>query len=105
VSSQTSLPPCPVCALVPSRLLPLPQRAPPRARWVGANPDPAPRTDAPPTANPREEVNRMRRPSLEELQRQLEDEGGCEAIDGCFVEPDGYCEHHQPSWLLALGLI
>ena len=47
----------------------------------------------------------MRRPSLEELQRQLEEDGGCEATDGCFVEPDGYCEHHQPSWLLALGLI
>jgi hypothetical protein len=51
------------------------------------------------------EVNRMRRPSLEELRRQLEEDGGCEAIDGCFVEPDGTCEHGQPSWLLALGLI
>src|ERR671911_215751 len=72
----------------------------------GREPGPVPRTDAPPTANPpREEVNRMRRPSLAELQRQLEEEGGCEATDGCFVEPDGYCEHHQPSWLLALGLI
>jgi hypothetical protein len=40
----------------------------------------------------------MRRPSLEELQRQLEEDGGCEATDG-------YCEHGQPSWLLALGLI
>ena len=79
----------------------------PGARWVGANPDPTPRTDAPPTANhhPREEVNRMRRPSLEELQRQLEEDGGCEATDGCFVEPDGTCDHGQPSWLLALGLI
>ena len=66
-----------------------------------------PRTDAPPTANhhPREEVNRMRRPSLEELRRQLEEDGGCEATDGCFVEPDGTCDHRQPSWLLALGLI
>jgi hypothetical protein len=51
------------------------------------------------------EVNPMRRPSLEELQRQLEEDGGCEATEGCFVEPDGTCEHHQPSWLLALGLI
>ena len=84
-----------------------PPACPPRARWVGANPDPAPRTDAPPTANhhPREEVNRMRRPSLEELQRQVEEDGGCEATDGCFVEPDGTCDHDQPSWLLALGLI
>jgi hypothetical protein len=47
----------------------------------------------------------MRRPSLEELQRQLEEDGGCEAIDGCFVEPDGTSERDQPSWLLALGLI
>jgi hypothetical protein len=77
------------------------------ARWAGANPEPTPRTDAPPTANhhPREEVNHMRRPSLEELQRQLEEDGGCEATDGCFVEPDGTCDHGQPSWLLALGLI
>ena len=59
-----------------------------------------------PTANhPREEVNRMRRPSLEELQRQVEEDGGCEATDGCVVEPDGSCDHGQPSWLLALGLI
>ena len=47
----------------------------------------------------------MRRPSLEELQRQLEEDGGCEATDGCWVEPDGTCDHGQPSWLLALGLI
>ena len=52
----------------------------------------------------RKEVNRMQRPSLEELQRQLE-EDGCEATDGCFVEPDGTCDHGQPSWLLAIGLI
>ena len=51
------------------------------------------------------EVNRMWRPSLEELQRQLEEDSGCEAIDGCYVEPDGTCDHGQPSWLLALGLI
>jgi hypothetical protein len=47
----------------------------------------------------------MRHPSPEELQRQLEEDGGCEAIDGCFVEPDGTCQHGQPSWLLALELI
>jgi hypothetical protein len=47
----------------------------------------------PPTANhhPREEVNRIRRPSLEDLQRQVEEDGGCEATDGWFVEPDGTC--------------
>ena len=74
----------------------------------GREPGPASRTDAPPTANPPPQgkgVNRLRRPSLEELQRQLEEDGGCEATDGCFVEPDGTCDHGQPSWLLALGLI
>jgi hypothetical protein len=74
----------------------------------GREPGPAPRTDAPLTANHRstwKEVNPMRRPSLEELQRQVEEDGGCEATDGCFVEPDGTCDHGQPSWLLALGLI
>ena len=79
----------------------------PRGRVGGREPGTPPWTDAPPTANhhPREEVNRMRRPSLEELQRQVEEDGGCEATDGCFVEPDGTCDHGQPSWLLALGLI
>jgi hypothetical protein len=47
----------------------------------------------------------MRRPSLEELQRQLQEDGGGETTDGCFVDPDGTCDHGQPSWLLALGLI
>lgn len=43
-------------------------------------------------------------PSIE----QLEDwaEGGiCETTDGCYVEPDGHCEHGKPSWLLVLGMI
>ncbi len=30
---------------------------------------------------------------------------GCKALDGCWVEPDGTCEHGSPSWLLALNLI
>jgi hypothetical protein len=29
----------------------------------------------------------MRRPSLEELQRQVEEDGGCEATDGCWSNP------------------
>jgi len=24
---------------------------------------------------------------------------------GCRVEPDGYCEHGRPSWLLVLGYV
>ena len=30
---------------------------------------------------------------------------GCKALDGCWVEPDGTCEHGKPSWLLAMGMI
>lgn len=36
---------------------------------------------------------------------EWEEEGGCEATDGCWVEPDGVCIHGHPSWLLRLGLI
>ncbi len=35
-------------------------------------------------------------PGLEQL-AEWESEGGCEATDGCWVEPDGVCEH---GWLL-----
>ena len=82
----------------------------PRLRGRVGGREPGPRhgrtRPPPPTPNrPGEEVNRMRRPSLEELQRQVEEDGGCEATDGCWVEPDGTCDHGQPSWLLALGLI
>lgn len=28
-----------------------------------------------------------------------------EATDGCFVEPDGECEHGYPSWLVYLEMI
>jgi len=45
-------------------------------------------------------------PDFDEL---VEDEGdgGCEAAcpHGCWVEPDGWCEHGRPSWLLVLGFI
>jgi len=43
-------------------------------------------------------------PSIETLERWMAD-GIAEATDGCRVEPDGYCEHSCPSWLLELGLI
>ena len=39
------------------------------------------------------------------MEDQMEDDGGCETLDGCWVEPDGYCMHCYPSWLLYLGLI
>jgi hypothetical protein len=44
-------------------------------------------------------------PSIEQLM-EWEAEGFCQAIDGCFpVEPDGYCQHGKPSWMIVLGLI
>ena len=43
-------------------------------------------------------------PSLEQINEWL-DEGGAEATDGCWVEPDGTCEHGKPSWLIVMGLI
>jgi len=33
------------------------------------------------------------------------DAGICQATDGCWVEPDGICEHGHPSWLLYWDLI
>lgn len=48
-------------------------------------------------------------PTIEEPDREVIEiwlwEGGCEATDSCWVEPDGTCEHGHPSWLLRLGLI
>lgn len=43
-------------------------------------------------------------PALSTLIRWLED-GGCEATDGCTVEPDGRCPHGKFSWLVELGII
>ena len=44
------------------------------------------------------------RPSLEQLEEWLS-EGGAEATDGCWVEPDGVCPHGHQSWLRLMGLI
>jgi hypothetical protein len=53
----------------------------------------------------REPKPRKRRaPGVATLERWM-DEGGCEATDGCWVEPDGRCEHGKESWLLVLGWI
>lgn len=32
-------------------------------------------------------------------------DSGCESTDGCWVEPDGTCEHGYPSWMLQLCFI
>ena len=41
---------------------------------------------------------------IEQLQ-MWDEEGGCETPDGCWVEPDGICEHGHKSWLLIMGMI
>ena len=45
-------------------------------------------------------------PDMETLEDWMND-GGCEAacIHECWVEPDGYCQHGKPSWLIEMGLI
>ena len=45
------------------------------------------------------------KPDLEMLEDWIKEDGGCEATDGCWVEPDGVCQHGHPSWLLRLGWI
>ena len=44
------------------------------------------------------------KPTIKQLE-EWESEGGCETPDGCWVEPDGECEHGEKSWLLVMGLI
>ena len=45
-----------------------------------------------------------REPTIEDLEEWISD-AVAEATDGCIVEPDGYCEHGCPSWLIELGYI
>lgn len=47
----------------------------------------------------------MEEPDMLEVNEQADEEGGCEATDGCWVEPDGVCEHGHPSWLIVWGMI
>ena len=107
MSSQDLSAALPGCAVMPSRLLPLPPACPDRGPVGGREPGPRTQDGRAPHRQPLPKGGGepVRRPSLEELQRQVEEDGGCEATDGCWVEPDGTCEHGQPSWLLALGLI
>lgn len=47
---------------------------------------------------------KIKKPTISQLEQwRYNDE--CEATDGCRIEPDGYCKHGYPSWLLALWLI
>ncbi|WP_419603160.1 hypothetical protein [Thiolapillus sp.] len=42
---------------------------------------------------------------IEATLMEWDNDGICEATDGCLVEPDGTCEHGCPSWLVRLGFI
>lgn len=44
-------------------------------------------------------------PPLDLLMEWFDEGGGCEATDGCWIDPDGVCPHGYPSWLLHLGYI
>lgn len=44
-------------------------------------------------------------PTMEELEQWMWEDGGCEATDGCWVEPDGICPHGYPSWFRYMGII
>ena len=44
-------------------------------------------------------------PSESQVRSWIIGDQNCEALDGCTVEPDGYCEHGAPSFLIAMGLI
>lgn len=43
-------------------------------------------------------------PSMKRIDRWVHD-SVCESVFGNTCEPDGYGEHGEPSWLLALGLV
>lgn len=55
----------------------------------------------------KQEFGEMTNEEIMEQLREWHDEGGCEAACSCgaWIEPDGTCEHDQPSWLRALGWI
>ncbi len=44
------------------------------------------------------------KPSLKTMEKWM-DEGVIPAIDGCRVEPDGWCPHGFPSKMIAMGII
>jgi hypothetical protein len=43
-------------------------------------------------------------PTVEQMEEWMFD-GDVEATDGCVTDPDGFCEHGHPSWLLRMGVI
>jgi len=53
----------------------------------------------------RYQPRKLQAPDLETLIEWMVDDGGCEATNGCWVEPDGICPHGCQSWFLVMGLI
>lgn len=84
---------------------------------TSSNPDPSrapaaggcPRCDAGDHGRERREDGLRHRPTVPapSVGQAMEwlDEGGAEATDGCWVEPEGTCEHGHSSWLIGMGLI
>lgn len=58
-----------------------------------------------PQADSGRKAHQRQRPDVETLWDWVDEYGGCEATDGCWVEVDGTCQHGHKSWLLELGLI
>lgn len=57
------------------------------------------------TKTPRaQQAKWLETPEMDELIDWMND-SGCEATDGCWVEPDGWCEHGNNSWLIEMGMI
>lgn len=57
-----------------------------------------------PQTEPKPRMRIQPEPAIEALINWM-NAGGCEAADGCWVEPDGKCEHGCSSWLVVLGMI
>ena len=43
-------------------------------------------------------------PDEDRIAAMVIDAAPCLATDGCEVEPDGFCPHGHPSWLVRLGI-
>ena len=64
------------------------------------------RVRAIPAESEKKGFSKLQPPDIETL-LAWDEEGGCEAACpyGCWVEPDGTCEHGNPNWLIVMGLI
>jgi len=52
-----------------------------------------------------EGIHEVEYPSIDQIRDWVFDVEDTETPDGCFTEPDGYCPHGLPSWLLIMGMI